>query len=127
MKWLPQPTNFSEGQRAFYGCLVAFAGMFSGLVCMVFIGVFVVGVLWKVWPQERFEQILTILGYGFGGFIMAMIAVIMTLAVGGPVGRFKGGASIKDGFNLDLGDKEEGPIVNTTTTTTVTPPQGNAP
>jgi hypothetical protein len=106
MKWLVAPSTFSEGQRAIYGCAVIFAGMFAGVVCLGFIGIFVWSVYGKVLPVALWGQVVTIMGYGFSGFILAMIAVIMTLAVGGPVGRFKGGLSLKDGANLDLGDHE---------------------
>lgn len=121
-KWFVPPATFSEGQRAIYGCAVTLAGMFAGAVCLAFIAIFVLAVWWKVVPQGQYVQIVSILGYGFGGFILAMIAVILTLAVGGPVGRFKGGASLTNGVNLDVASDESAPTMSTTTTTTVTPP-----
>jgi hypothetical protein len=121
MKWLVPPSTFAEGQRAIYGAAVILAGVFAGLVCLAFIAIFVGGVWLKVWPQGRYEQILTILGYGFAGFICAMVAVICFLAVGGPVGKVKGGASLKDGVNIDVSDHESASLPSVTTTTTVTP------
>lgn len=124
---LPPPTTFAEGQRKLFGCLVALAGMFAGAVCLLFIAIYAGGVWLHIWPVPLYAQIISILGYGFGGFICAMIAVILTLAVGGPVGRFKGGASIKDGVNFDLAnDQSAGSITASTptATVTVTPPQG---
>ena len=43
---------------------------------------------------------MTIFGWSLGGFIAAMVAVIIGLLAGGPVGRFKVAAS-KDGASIE--------------------------
>jgi hypothetical protein len=93
---LPPPTTFAEGQRLVYGWLVAAAGMFCGAMAIGLIVIFV----WGGWPATLYGQIITILGCSLGGFIAAMIFVIVGLLVGGPVGRFKGSVS-KDGATVE--------------------------
>ena len=93
---LPPPTTFAEGQRQLFGILMAAAGVFCGAVAVGLIAILV----WGGWPETLYGQILTILGVTLGGFIAAMTAVIIAMAVGGPVGRFKASAS-KDGFGLE--------------------------
>lgn len=93
---LPPPTTFAEGQRKVYGWLVAGAGMFCGAVAVGVIAVLVFG----KWPAPLFQQIITILGFALGGFILAMCFVIVGLLVGGPVGRFKAHVS-KDGADVE--------------------------
>lgn len=99
---LPPPSSFAEGQRLVYGWLVAGAGMFCGAVACAVLAVLV----WGSWPASFFGQIITILGFALGGFIVAMCFVIVGLLVGGPVGRFKAHVS-KDGADLEAG-KDEG-------------------
>jgi hypothetical protein len=97
---LPPPTSFAEGQRLVYGWLAAAAGVFCGGTALAILAVLV----WGGWPQTLYAQIITILGCALGGFIAAMVAVIIGLMVGGPVGRFKASAT-KDGatFEADSG------------------------
>lgn len=93
---LPPPTTFAEGQRQLFGRLMAAAGVFAGTVAVGMIAV----LIWGGWPATLYAQILTILGLALGGFIVAMIVVIIAMAVGGPVGRFKVAAS-KDGASVE--------------------------
>lgn len=92
---LPPPTTFAEGQRQLFGLLMAAAGVFCGCVALGLIAILV----WGNWPSTLYGQIVTILGLTLGGFIMSMSAVIIAMAVGGPVGKFSAKAS-KDGFEL---------------------------
>jgi hypothetical protein len=71
------------------------------------------------WPEGRYEQILTILGFGFGGFLVGMMVVMIAMAVGGPIGRFKASVS-RTGANFEASDHTD-PAPFVTTTTTVTP------
>lgn len=96
---LPAPTNFAEGQRALFGCLVAFAGMFCGACSVGMIAL----LMWGGWSEKEEHTIVVIFGWSLGGFIASMAMVIGFLAVGGPVGRFKAGVS-KDGANLEVSD-----------------------
>lgn len=95
---LPPPTTFAEGQRALFGWLVAAAGVFAGLCAIGMVATLSIIIFGGYAPgQERL--VLIIFGCSLGGFIIAMITVIIALAVGGPVGRFSVKAS-KDGAEL---------------------------
>jgi hypothetical protein len=89
MNRLPQPQTFAEGQRYIYGLLASAAGMFCG-VCSVGM---VALLMWGRWSRAEEHTIVTIFGCSLGGFIVAMIVVIVGLLAGGPVGRFKVEAS----------------------------------
>lgn len=103
----PPPTSFSEGQRQLYGWMMIGAGIACGAMAVAMVIIFV----WGGWPESRYEQILTILGVGFGGFLAGMMIVMVALAVGGPVGRFKGGVS-KGGLDFEVsGDEATPPVV----------------
>jgi hypothetical protein len=45
--------------------------------------------LWSGWNRAEEHTIVAIFGWSLGGFIAAMVVVIIGLLVGGPVGRFK--------------------------------------
>lgn len=94
--------------------------MFCGLMVIAMICL----LMWGNWNPREEHTIVVIFGYSLGGHIVAMTAVIIGLMVGGPVGRFKVNASIRDGVGLDAGGNEA-PVAKTTTTTetTVQPPQ----
>ncbi len=96
MNPLPPPGTFAEGQRLIYGLLAAVAGMFCG-VCAVGM---VVLLMWGGWSAAEEHSIVTIFGWSLCGFIAAMVAVIVGLLAGGPVGRFKLAAS-RDGASLE--------------------------
>jgi hypothetical protein len=85
MKPLPQPGTFAEGQRLVYGLLAATAGMFCGACAVAMIAL----LMWGGWSAAEEHGIVAIFGWSLGGFIAAMIAVIIGLLAGGPVGRFK--------------------------------------
>lgn len=96
MKGLPPPQTFAEGWRSIYGWAIIGSGLFCGLMAMAMVVIFV----WGGWPEARYEQILTILGIGFGGFLAGMVIVMVAMAVGGPVGRFRGGVN-KGGLEFE--------------------------
>jgi len=85
MKPLPLPGTFAEGQRLVYGLLAAAAGMFCGACAVAMIAL----LMWGGWSPREEHSIVTIFGWSLGGFIAAMVAVIVGLLAGGPVGRFK--------------------------------------
>lgn len=85
MRLLPPPQTFAEGQRLIYGLLAASAGMFCGLASVMMVGL----LMWGGWSTGEEHSIVTIFGWSLGGFIAAMVAVIVGLLAGGPVGRFK--------------------------------------
>lgn len=85
MKSLPPPGTFAEGQRYVYGLLAAAAGTFCGACA----GAMIALLMWGGWSRSEEHSIVTIFGWALGGFIAAMVAVIVGLLAGGPVGRFK--------------------------------------
>ena len=93
---LPPPDTFAEGQRLVYGLLAAAAGMFCGLCAVAMIAL----LMWGGWSAREEHSIVIIFGWSLGGFIAAMVAVIVGLLAGGPVGRFKVAAS-RDGASLE--------------------------
>ena len=93
---LPPPQTFSEGQRAIFGILMAAGGVFCGIG---FAGVILL--LWLGgWSQASEAQRIMSISLMGAGFPLGMIAVIIAMAVGGPVGRFKAGAS-KEGVSFE--------------------------
>ena len=92
----PSPGTFAEGQRYIYGLLASAAGMFCGGAS----GVMIALLMWGGWSPAEEHSIVTIFGWSLGGFIAAMIVVIVWLVAGGPVGRFKMTAS-RDGASVE--------------------------
>ena len=93
---IPPPGTFAEGQRYIYGLLASAAGMFCGAAS----GFMVALLMWGGWGAREEHTIVTIFGWSLGGFIAAMIVVIVGLLAGGPVGRFKVTAS-RDGASVE--------------------------
>jgi Na+/proline symporter len=89
MNPIPPATTFAEGQRYIYGLLASAAGMFCGAAS----GVMVALLMWGGWSPAEEHSIVKIFGWSLGGFIVAMIVVIVGLLAGGPVGRVKLSAS----------------------------------
>jgi len=102
MKPLPPPSTFAEGQRFVYGLLAAAAGMFSGASAIAMIAL----LMWGGWSPGEEHSIVVIFGWSLGGFIAAMVAVIVGLLAGGPVGRFKMTAT-KDGASFEADSDTE--------------------
>ena len=96
MKSLPPPGTFAEGQRLVYGLLAAAAGMFCGACAVAMIAL----LMWGGWSRSEEHTIVTIFGWSLGGFIVAMVVVIVGLLAGGPVGRFRLSAS-RDGASME--------------------------
>lgn len=96
MRPLPPPGTFAEGQRYIYGLLAAAAGMFCGACAVAMVAL----LMWGGWSAAEEHSIVLIFGWSLGGFIIAMVAVIVGLLAGGPVGRFKLAAT-RDGASLE--------------------------
>ncbi|MGZ2412105.1 hypothetical protein ACUXST_001526 [Sphingomonas sp. F9_3S_D5_B_2] len=96
MNQLPPPGTFAEGQRLVYGLLAAAGGMFSGSCAVGTIAL----LMWGGWTLQEQHSIVVIFGWSLGGFIAAMIAVIVGLLAGGPVGRLRLSAS-RDGASIE--------------------------
>jgi hypothetical protein len=93
---LPPPTTFAEGQRYIYGLLAAAAGMFCGACAVAMIAL----LMWGGWSKTEEHSIVLIFGWSLGGFIAAMVVVIVGLLTGGPVGRLKVSAT-RDGATVE--------------------------
>jgi hypothetical protein len=93
---IPAPTSFAEGQRYIYGLLASAGGMFCGAAA----GFMVALLMWGGWSRAEEHSIIIIFGWSLGGFIAAMVAVIVGLLAGGPVGRFRVAAS-RDGASIE--------------------------
>jgi hypothetical protein len=85
MKQIPPPQSFAEGQRYIYGLLAAAAGIFCGFCAVAMVAL----LMWGGWSRVEEHSIVIIFGWSLGGFIAAMVVVIVGLLAGGPVGRFK--------------------------------------
>ena len=96
MKLLPPPGTFAEGQRYIYGLLAAAGGVFCGACAVAMVAL----LMWGGWSAAEEHSIVTIFGWSLGGFISAMVAVIVGLLAGGPVGRFKVAAG-RDGASVE--------------------------
>jgi hypothetical protein len=96
MRPLPPPGTFAEGQRLVYGLLAAAAGMFCGAAAVAMVAL----LMWGGWSAREEHSIVVIFGWSLAGFIAAMVAVIVGLLAGGPVGRFKLSAT-KDGASFE--------------------------
>ena len=104
MTRLPPPGTFAEGQRLVYGLLAAAAGMFCGLAAIAMIAL----LMWGGWSAAEEHSIVIIFGWSLGGFIAAMVAVIVGLLAGGPVGRFKLSAG-REGASVEAAHQEMRP------------------
>jgi len=70
------------------------------MFCGAAAGFMVALLMWGGWSQAEEHSIVTIFGWSLGGLIAAMVAVIVGLLAGGPVGRFKVSAS-RDGASIE--------------------------
>lgn len=104
MRWsLPKPENFEQGQRKLFGLAMIGSGLFVGAVALCLVGFF--AYLAFKFPDHR-ETILYVLAGALGAYLVLQSIVMVSMAVGGPVGRFKVSAS-KEGMNLEAaGDGE---------------------
>lgn len=93
----------------------------AGVVCTA-IAVGALLIVWQGgWPTGTEPQRLSIVGWALLGALAGMGAVIASLAIGGPVGRFK--ATGPAGTSIDLTDKPDAPSATVTTTVTTGEPK----
>lgn len=102
---LPKPQSFEDGQRQFFGVAMVSAGIFAGLTSLGMVGLFY---YIAISNPTMMALCLKIIAGGFGGFLLSMVIVILSMAVGGPVGRFKLSAS-KEGVNIEADGDGEAP------------------
>ena len=77
--------------------------MFCGLAAVAMIAL----LMWGGWSAREEHSIVVIFGWSLGGFIAAMVAVIVGLLAGSPVGRFKLVAG-RDGASLEAHQDGDG-------------------
>ena len=107
----PQPQTFAERLRGMMSWMLLGAG-----VACVGLAVSAMLIAWLGgWSVGTEPQRLSIIGWALLGALAGMLAVIVSLAIGGPVGRFKGKLS-RDGAEIEADD--DTPAVTTVTTTT---------
>lgn len=99
---LPPPKTFPEGQRSLALVLASAAG--------VFCGAFAIGlvlILWLGgWSDDTQAQRITVFGITMVGILSGMMAVIVGLLIGGPVGRLKASAG-REGASLEASGDEQ--------------------
>lgn len=99
---LPPPKSFEDGQRSFFGAAVAAAGIFCAFAATGAMLIF-----WKGgWTVATEPQRLTAILLIAMGFVISNLIVIVSLSLGGPVGRMKVTAS-KDSVSIDADGKGE--------------------
>lgn len=118
----PEPQTFAERLRGIMSWML-FA---AGVVCTAMAGS-VVLITWQGgWTAGTEHQRLSIIGWALLGSLTGLLAVIVSLAIGGPVGRFKGRIG-RDGAELEAEEREDsqpGAAAKVTTTTVIAPQGG---
>lgn len=112
----PQPQTYAERLRGvmswmLFGAGVVCTAMAVGALLIVWVG---------GWPHGTEHQRLSIIGWALLGALAGMMAVIISLAIGGPVGRFKAGVG-RQGASFEAEDHDAPPVATVTTTTEVKP------
>ena len=103
LKDLPPPTTFEQGQRLMFGLMMVGAGIFCGLGAVALTVLFA----WLAFKLPAHQlPIIYVLAGSLAGAIIGMMVVLISMAVGGPVGRFKLSAS-KEGATLEASDDDE--------------------
>lgn len=94
----PPATNFAEGQQALMLKLLARCG----IVCTILVMILCSVLIWGKWSDSHQQIIIYILAGVIGLYGLTNLAIVLSFAVGGPVGRidleatrngFKAGAS----------------------------------
>lgn len=93
----------------------------SGIVAAVFFAVTIAIVWLGNWPEQAWHQRLSILGWATLGELASILAVIVSYAIGGPVGRYKASVG-RGGASFEAEDRDDPPPSPTVTTTTTVVP-----
>lgn len=112
----PQLTPTSESLRR----LMTLALFGAGVVCTLGAAAMVLIIWLGGWTDDTQAQRLEILGWALLGMLAGVLAVIVSFAIGGPVGRLKGGIGLASFEASAVGDGA--PVAQLTTTTTVAQP-----
>lgn len=112
----PQLTPQSESLRR----LMTIALFGAGVVCTAGAAAMVLIIWLGGWTSDTQAQRLEILGWALLGMLAGVLAVIISFAIGGPVGRLKAGNGLVSFEASATGDGA--PVAQVTTTTTVAQP-----
>lgn len=112
----PQLTPQSESLRR----LMTLALFGAGIVCTLGAAAMVLIIWIGGWTDDTQAQRLEILSWALLGMLAGVIAVIISFAIGGPVGRLKAGNGLVSFEASSAGDAA--PVAQVTTTTTVAQP-----
>ncbi|MFZ4165322.1 hypothetical protein [Brevundimonas sp. NPDC058933] len=103
LKNLPKPTTFEQGQRLMFGLMMVGAGIFNGVGAVAL-------TIWFAWLAFKLPAhqlpIIYVLAGSLTGAIVGMMIVLISMAVGGPVGKLKASAS-REGVSLEASDDDE--------------------
>jgi hypothetical protein len=113
----PQLTPQSESLRR----LMTIALFGAGVVCTFGAAAMVLIIWLGGWTSDTQAQRLEILGWALLGMLAGILAVIISFAIGGPVGRLKAGNGLVS-FEASSSAAEGPPVAQVTTTTTVAQP-----
>ncbi len=112
----PPPTTFPEGQRRRMVWMLFGAGC---VTTALLIGAALI--VWRGgWPVALAGKQLDFLGWGMLALIALVGIVIVSLAIGGPVGRFKARFG-RDGAEWEAEDHDDAQSATVTTTPQVKP------
>jgi hypothetical protein len=118
---LPPPTTFADGQRQFFGWMLTSAGIVFCLLGTILTGI----IIWGPWSQDSETLRLYLVGGALASFFVGSISVIISLSIGGPVGRFSVKAG-REGAELSA-ESDDAPPKVTATTTVITEPMPRGP
>lgn len=119
----PQMTPQSESLRR----MMTLSLFGAGVVCTIGATLMVLIIWLGGWTDDTQAQRLEILAYALIGMLAGILAVIISFAIGGPVGRLRGSVGIA---SFDASSAMTGPMppsTQVTTTTTVAGPPPVAP
>jgi hypothetical protein len=118
----PQPQTYAERLRGMMswmllGAGIACFGLAIGALLIAWVG---------GWPSGTEHQRLCIISWALLGALAGMLSVIVSLAIGGPVGRFNAKLS-RSGLDVEASDKPDAVAIVTNTTGVRTPTTGTTP
>lgn len=102
LKNLPKPTTFEQGERLKFGLMMVGGGIFCGLGAVALTIMFA----WMAFKLPAHQlPIIYILAGSLVGAIVGMMVVLISMAVGGPVGKLKASAS-REGVSFEASDDD---------------------
>lgn len=100
---LPKPVTFADGQRYLFGIALMIAGLVVGGLALGML-IFLSYLFFEA--PEHSATILHIIAGGFAAYLIMQSIVMISMAVGGPVGRVKVSAN-REGASFEAEDKAD--------------------